>query len=242
MRRAIVAMAVLFAMSAAVLSGCGGDGESDLTAGDISGEELSLMMPGDYLSHVSDFAEPDADILEESGFWSNEAVIEDSFDPKDTQEALGRFGRLTGYSQVHTDWGHLLEAKGTVLVDLGLELFAGPRGASDYLAYSLTDAQEHVGQRQGDTTLEELETFTPDGIADESIGLRQRLTTPPNGAEELYATVISFRRGRVVAHAAILRTDDKDIVEEVAALGRALDEGIQAVLRGDVTPTAAATP
>ncbi len=246
MKTASVALVALLATCLAVfLSACGEGGEREATDREITDEELSLMvLPPEYLSYVSDFAEPYADIQIEPASWSNDDVIEEDFDSDDEREDQDRFGRLNGYHQAYSSWIALQEQKGAFDVDTVVELFRDPQGASGYLRDGLADAEGQVGQEREDTILEQVQTFSIDNIADETIGLRMRLTTRAMEADELalYATAILFRRGRLLADAVIVRADDKDVSAEVEALARKLDERIQAVLRGDISPTPAARP
>lgn len=245
MKIASVGMVFVLAICLAVVSACDGGGETDLTADQISDEELSLMvLPPEYLSYVSDLAEPYSDIQIEPGPWSNQDVVEEDFDPDDEREDVDRFGRLNGYHQAYTSWMALQEQKGAFHVDTVIELFRSPQGASGYLRDSLTDVEGQVGQEKDDTILEQVQTLSIDDIADETIGLRMRLTTRAIGADELalYGTAIVFRRGRLLGSAAIVRADDKDVVGEVDALARKLDDRIQAVLRGDIVPTPTPVP
>jgi hypothetical protein len=90
----VVATAFLFAICVALLTACGG-GEADLTARDISDEELALMV----LSQEElgkEYAELELD-EDQSGFRTNDAAIEEAIDPDDERQDIERFGLLKGY-------------------------------------------------------------------------------------------------------------------------------------------------
>jgi len=216
---------------------CGG-GKADLTAREITDEELSLMvLPlAELGSQYADF-EFDED---ESGFQSNDDQIEDAFDEDDEAEDIERFGRLNGYADVYSSLAAVTDAEGVFFIGTSVSLYENTDGASGDLEDEVEDSRREIGMTTSDdVTLENAEEFEAEGIGDESVGLI--LTLSVSGDEKLtfYGTLVGFRRGRLIGSSIIARFDDEDVQEEAALLARKLDQRISAALQGEVTPTVA---
>lgn len=238
--RALLAWVAVIALSAA-LAACGDNGEPDLTVGEITDEELSLMVLG-----RADLGEEYTDLrfIDQSDFITNETRVKWALDPEDEADDLERFGRLNGYEAVYVAFSKPTEEGGALdEIRIGVALFADPAGASDYLEDELTDIEQGIGGEHLGKTLEEAKRFKVGGIGDRSVGFRARASaaTGQDSALPTNVTQVYFSRGRLLADAAISRLDDEDVSKEVESLARKLDERIQAVLRGEVvaspTPT-----
>ena len=106
-----------------------------------------------------------------------------------------------------------------------------PVYAAQYLHKQLGDFERFKGKQDDGTTLSAVSTFEVTGIGDEAEGL---LGTSTLGKQKLHLTAVAFRRARIVAVAAVVRTDDDDAQNEARALAVKLDKRIQAVLAGDI--------
>jgi hypothetical protein len=247
-KTACVGVALLLAICPAVLSGCGG-GEADITDRDISDEELALMvLPQEEFG--AEYAGLDLD-EDASGFLSNEMAIETDYDGEDERGDIERFGRVNGYTEVYSsplvgeDDPSASNEMGLML-GTGVELLRDADGASGRLEDEIADYQKEFSEEAGaeDVQQRELQVFSPDGVGDEATGLQVEFAvTVDTGLSLLYnATHVSFRRGRLVGAIVIGEFNARDRRDEVVALARKLDERIQAVLRGDITPPPATTP
>jgi hypothetical protein len=247
-KTACLGMALLFAICPAVLSACGG-GEADVTDHDISDEELALMVlpqeefGGEYAGLELDEAA--------SGFLSNEEAIETNSDGEDEQRDIERFGRVNGYTEVYSsplaveDDPSAASEMGLML-GTGVELLRDSEGASGRLEDEIADYEREFREEAGAEEAQgaDLQFFSIDDVGDEATGLQMEFPVSVDaGLSLLYnATHVSFRRGRLVGAIVIGEFVAADRRDEVVALARKLDERIQAVLRGDITPSPATTP
>jgi len=223
-----------------LLAACGGEEEeeaeapADLTAGEITDEELSLMVVplSELGSQYADFEFYE----DESGFQSNEDIIDAAFDEEDEAGDVERFGRVNGYGEDYRSVEAALEREGAFLIGTATELYEDADGASGDLKDGVEDMQRQVGMTKEDVTLEDAEEFDPGRIADESAGLLLTGSVAAGQEVRYYMTVVGFRRGRLLGSVAIARFDEEDVREEAEALARKLDERITAVLRGEVEP------
>jgi hypothetical protein len=234
---------------ALVLAACGGGGEGggeDLTSREITDEELVLMllpkaeMGEDYagLSFVHD-----------PGLRTASDITNAALDPEEQAEDLGRFALISTSGVTYAE-ATVAEESGeptSRTVAFTVHLLEDPEAASGYLKEELADWEAQVGamrtgKRHWDSQLTAAERFKPGKIADESSGIRFTITyfvNPPSGIDE-HTTEVWFRRGRLLANASISTTlENLDFREAAEALGRKLDERIQAVLRGDIALTPA---
>lgn len=216
---------------AVAMAACGGGGEPDLTARPISDADLGTMAlyEVDLPQEFADFVR-----TSESGFKTNEQSAERHFDPADEAQDLELFGQVREYVRVYRlPVGGQIPQREAISLVSSARLFEDPSGASDYLQDELADMEASVGKDMGGTTIEKLERFKVDGIADEAVGARTTLLLPDDGSERpAYGTQVSFRRGRLLLSIAVIRTDDKDVGGELDVLARSLDDRIQVVLQG----------
>ncbi len=218
---------------------CGG-GQTDLSARDITDEELSLMVLSltELGPQYADF-EFDED---ESGFRSNEDAIDDAFDPDDEEEDIKRFGRLKGYADIYSSLAALIDAEGVFFIGTSVSLYETTDGASGDLRDEVDDSMGQIGTVSDNVTLEDAAEFEADGIGDGSAGLVLTLSVSGDQKLTFYGTLVGFQRGRLIGSSIIARFDDEDVRDEAAALAGKLDERILAALRGEVTPTPRPTP
>ena len=226
----------LFALS---VIACGG-GQGDLTAREITNDELSLMVLSlaELGPQYADF-EFDED---ESGFQSNDDQIEDAFDDDDEAEDLERFGRLNGYADVYSSVAAVIDAEGVFFIGTSVSLYENTDGASGDLKDEVEDSRRQIGMTSDDVTLEDAEEFQADGIGDESAGLVLTLSVVGDEKLTFYGTLVGFRRGRLIGSSIIATFDDENVREEASVLARKLDERILAALRGEVTLLPKPTP
>ncbi len=247
-KTACVGIALLLAICPAVLSGCGG-GEADITDREISDEELALMVLPQEEFGV-EYAGLELDEVA-SGFMSNETAIENAYDGEDERRDIEGFGRVNGYTEVYSsplavEDDPSASSEMGLMLGTGVELLRDGDGASGRLEDEIADYQKEVSEEAGaeDVQQGDLQLFSPDGVGDEATGLQMEFpVSVDTGLSLLYnATHVSFRRGRVVGAIVIGEFNARDRRDEVVALARKLDERIQAVLRGDITPSPATTP
>jgi len=239
--RALLGWVAVIALSAA-LAACGGSGEQpDLTTGEITDAQLNLMVLG-----RADLGEEYADLqfIEQAGFLTNETRVKWALDPEDEASDLERFGRVNGYEAAYVAFARPAEGAGLDEIRVGVSLFADAAGASAYLEDELADIEQGTGGQHAGMILEDVKRFKVGGIADRSVGFRARATAAAgqDSAAPTNVTQVYFRRGRLLADVAIGRVDEEDASEAVQTLARKLDERIQAVLRGEVTPTPTVQP
>ena len=238
---------------ALVLAACGGDGggeqQGDLTAREMTDDELVLMLlpkaeMGEQYAGLSFVYDP--------GLRTASDITDAALDPEEEAEDLQRFPLISASGVVY--------AESTIAEELGepagqtvafaVHLFEDPDAASGYLEEELADWEGQVGamrtgKRHWDSKLTAAERFKPGRIGDESRGIRFTLTyfIDPSSPIDVHATEVWFRRGRLLASASISTTfGNPDVREAAEALARKLDERIQAVLRGELTPTPAGEP
>jgi hypothetical protein len=236
-----------------VLAACGGGGgeeqQVDLTSGQITDAELVLMLlpkaeMGEEYAGLSFARDP--------WLWTASDITSGALDPEEQAEDLEQFPLVSG--------SHVVYAESAIDGETGeptdrtvaftVYLFEDPQAASGYLEDELADWESQVGTmrtglRHFEQELTAAERFKPGGIADESRGIRLTLASfiNPPSAIDVHLTTVWFRRGRLLASTSMSTTlGDPDFREAAEALARKLDERIQAVLRGELTPTPVGVP
>jgi hypothetical protein len=152
-----------------------------------------------------------------SGLLDNVEAAKRSLDRKDTREDLIRAGRIDGYVQSFAAEG---KKKRLAEVSTTVELLRDPAAAAAYLQLRLA---AYAKMRRA-------KRFEIAPLAHQSAGMRFRIETK---RRRLYTTIVSFRRGRVVATALVTRTDDRDARGETHRLARVLDSRVAWVLAGE---------
>ena len=234
MKPASMATALLLAICLAMLSACGGDnGDNELEQAlrSITENDLSIMvLPQEDLGE--EFAGLEID--DDSGFKDNEEAADETIDPNDTAEDLERAGRINGYELSYSDpmLSALEAGVGVITVTTEVDLFRDADAASDHLAKQVSDWQQLEGEEiEAGLTLEKVEKFAVDGLADEAVGLRGRASF---AEVQFYQTVVAFRLNRLVGAAYAYRADDANINSQIEAIARALERRIEGVLLGDI--------
>jgi hypothetical protein len=228
----------------AVMIACGG-GEEDLTAREISDDELAAMvLPQETLGPQYAQFTPD----EDSGFESNEETSEGDFDPKDEAEDVRRFGRVNGYAQSYLasdaepEEG-VSQGEEALLISTNVILFQNAAGAAGNLKDGVGDARRQMGKTsEGGLTLEDAKVFKVEDIGDEAAGLALRASAESDQGITLYSTLVGFRRGRLIGVVQVIRLDEQDTRAEVVGLARKLSDRMMAVLRGEVKATPSRSP
>lgn len=220
--------ALLLAMG---VTACGGGGEGDLTARLITDAELATMAlyEVDLSEEASSFVR-----TVNSGIQTNEQSARRHFNPEDEIQDLEQFGQVSEYVREYKPPGGQAPAtvEGAIAVVSEVQLFRDVAGAEGYFEDDLVDLEGEIGRERDGETLEDVERFNVGNIADESAGLRTRMTVRDGGSERpAYGTRVSFRRGRLLVSITVVRTNDEDINDEVEALVRSLDDRIKIVLQ-----------
>ncbi len=204
----------------ALTAGCGGGDSPDVTAVEISDEQLEMMtLPGEELGRVVGQLTLDPS----SGVRDNALAAESSIDPADTAEDLAAAGRINGYARVYSGERGLVSTR----VDLWADADAARRG----LAKDLGDLERFKGGTFDGVVLSDVERFSVGSVGDESAGRRLRFD---DGQSEYQQTLVFFRLGRVVGFTVIVRdpgTDDSRVAEEIAGK---LEARVRKVLAGEV--------
>ncbi len=226
--------AIILLLAAVGVACADGNGEPVVT--EISDEALAAMVLtssdlGPELAALS--------LQEESRFDSNESRVEEADDPEDEAQDQEKFGRLNGFDRQFLSPETVLQGEGLLLIVSGATLFEDADGASGYLEDEVQDVEARVGREDLGLLLESAEKFDVSGLGDEAIGLRTQAATGPDGGEstQIFVTYAWFRRGQVIGDVAIARVDDSDASAQAQELASRLDERIQAVLEGELTPS-----
>jgi hypothetical protein len=203
----------------------------------IGAPELAAMLAsistssfgGDYLS-----MEP---YLDDSGPLSASDLIEDADNPDDEREDLTNFGFVRGHGVYFFRSDALADLQGPFVAGANVLLFETEDGASGYLEDDLSDGRRDLSGTTEVGSLQGFDTFNTD-IGEESWGAFVRIL----GDAEFYNTstdfetslsIVSFRHGRIVGSAFVLRADGTGNADIIAAVARELDARVAAVLNGE---------
>lgn len=161
---------------------------------------------------------------------------------EDEAKDLERFGELKSHEQRYSSDEALAEGTGPVRVGTTVFVFESAKGASGYLDDDVADLEREVGQELGLTKIHSVERFSLDAVGDESLGLRMVVSTfTEDGWVSQYHTLAWLREGHILALISLVRLDNSDVRAEAQALADKLDQHIQAVLAGQVTPAPVGT-
>jgi hypothetical protein len=233
----VLAVALASAILGGACKGGGDDLEDALKA--ITDDQLAIMvLPQEAYGDAAEDIEVDPD----SGFEDSDEAADDTLDPEDTGDDLEEAGFVTGYSLSFEDptFSALEDGEGILNVSSTVELFEDEQAASSYFAKLLEDNRRFEGEEFEDgTTLEEVEEFEVEGIADDATGL---VFHGSFGETDFYATGVIFTVGRLRAGAGFTRADDSDVKADAERIGRALAERIEGVLLGDIDETPVPIP
>jgi hypothetical protein len=114
-----------------------------------------------------------------------------------------------------------------------VELMEDTVYAAQRLHEQLVDAPRHAGSALGGLELAKVTSFAVADVGDQAEGLTGAVAS---GGRKLHATVVVFRRDRVIGVASLLRADREDAQNEARALAVKLDKRIQDVLAGRIAP------
>jgi len=238
MARRFICVAIGFSLLVASACGGGGD-ELEKALQSLSEDDLAIMvLPQEAFGDASDGLE----VASYSGVNDSSEVADDTLDPEDTGDDLEEAGFVTGYSLDFEDpsFSALEEAAGILIVSSTVELFEDEQAASSYLAKLLEDNRRFEGEEvEPGTTLEEVEEFVVEGIADDATGL---VLHGSFGETDFYATGVIFTVGRLRAGVGITKADDSDVTPDAERIGRAFAERIEGVLLGDIDETPVPIP
>jgi hypothetical protein len=222
----------LFLAGALVLAGCGVGGQEARDAVDppeVTKAQLAAMvLPQTELGELAAGLKQDDD----SGPIGNDEAADETIDPGDSGKSLRSAGRLAGHRLGFGGSNLAAQRKGQVVYAATLvELMEDTVYAAQHLHKQLGDAQRYAGQALGGVELTRVSTFEATDVGNEAEGL---LATVASGGKKLQATVVVFRRGRVLGAAALLRADKDDAQNEARAIAIKLDKRIQDVLAGRI--------
>jgi hypothetical protein len=231
----LVALAAL--LLAATLAGCSG-GEEKPAVSNISSEDLVAMA-----LTKADLGPEFADFQESAAPDTNEERVQTASDPEDERKDQQTFGRISGYDRQLVAPNTTIQAGATLLVQIGVTLFADDDGASGDLHDAVGDIQARVGRTDLSPLLEAADEFPVPRLGDESLGLHTRasVTSEQGGPGTLYVTYFWFRRDRIIGDVAIARGDDADVSQQAQTIASLLDERIRNVLSGQA-PAPTGTP
>jgi len=236
--RRFIFVAIGFSLFAASACGGGGD-ELEKALQSLSEDDLATMvLPQEEYGEAS----KDLEIDPQSGFEDSDEAANDTLDPEDTGDDLKEAGFVTSYSLRFEDpaFSALEEGKGILDVSSTVDLFEDEAAAAAYLAKQLGDYRRFEGEEvEPGTTLEEVEEFVVEGIADDATGLVLHVSFADS---DIYATGVVFTVGRLRAGTGITEADDRDVTADAQRIGRALAERIEGVLLGDVDETPVPIP
>ena len=180
--------------------------------------------------------------VDDSGPTTAEDLIEDADNPDDERADLTNYGFVQGYETYYFRSEAIFDREGPFVVGATVNLFETADGASDYLADDLADGKRDLSGTSETGSLQAFDTFDTD-VGDQSWGAFVRIL----GDAEFYGTaadfdtsfsIVSLRRGRLVATAGVFRADGTDATAEALTVAKEIDERIQAVLRGEeLTPS-----
>ncbi len=170
-------------------------------------------------------------VTPDSGWVDNRLEARNSYDPRDSAASLRRAGRVTGYQLTYYDptEAALRSGKGLHAVLTYAELYSSVRDASASLRDRVAFARglENRSPRSG-VRFGAVRPFTVKA-ADEAQGLREIVRF---GDDQVFRTLVGFRRGRVVGTVMVVRVDQdegSDVAERMVGI---LDSRIQIALHG----------
>jgi hypothetical protein len=174
---------------------------------------------------------PGLRVAPDSGWRDNRVEAKRSVDPSDSMASLADAGRITGYELTYYDPTHaaMRSGSGVDAVMTWVALFSSKGTASDYLRNRIDYSRGLAGTSpQEGVTFREVTPFDV-RVADEGFGLRQSVVF---GKDHIFRTLISLRRGHIVAGVMVIRADSGGAVVDVERIAGILDSRIQIALSG----------
>jgi hypothetical protein len=216
-----------------LLPACGAqtaDPVADATSGGKAAARMGLdtmVVPQEDIGGLP----PGLRVSPDSGWNDNRSEAERSLDPGDSAASLATAGRITGYELTYSDptRAALRSGSGVDAVITWVELFSSDSAASAYLrdridyARGLGGTSPQAGVFFGAVLPFDIR------MADEAYGLREPAVF---GGDHIFRTLISFRRGHIVAGGMVVRADSGDASPDVERVVGVLDTRIQIALHG----------
>jgi hypothetical protein len=172
-------------------------------------------------------------VTSNSGWHSNAVEAKGSLNPRDNASSLARDGRITGYELIYEDptKDALHKGRGLLTALTWVELLRTPGAASSYLKTHQGFSLGLDGKRVARAIVFRHVNAFRTRVGDEAYGLREDTQF---GVDRLFRTIVSFRRGPIVAGAMFIRTDRRDAVADVERLAGTLDARVQQALNGSL--------
>ena len=180
-------------------------------------------------------------VTPDSGWVDNRLEARNSYDPRDSAASLRRAGRVAGYQLTYYDptEAALRSGRGLHAVLTSAELYSSARAASaslrDRVAFArgLENRSPRTGVRFG--------AVRPFAVkaADEAKGLREIVRY---GDDQVFRTLVGFRRGRVVGTVMVVRVDQEDGSDLAERIVGILDSRTQIALHGGTNGDPVAIP
>jgi len=226
--RTALPLAVLFFVLLA-MAGCRGGEETDLTAGEISDNQLPLM-----LLSLEDFGPDfrDYELEEDSGPRTAADMADDDFDPEDEALDIERFGWASGYERSYLNGDAARTRSGIFASSSDVNLFDTADGAAGYLDDLMVELEALPGKTSGGFTLAEARQFDADA-ADEAAGFYFSGSVQADDGSQvpLFSTGIILRRGRLLGSVGFVSFDRLEAEEQLKGLALMLDQRIIDVLK-----------
>ena len=223
----------LLAGAVVVLAGCGFGSSAPRDAAPkekVTRAQLAAMvLPKAKLGQSAKGLVPQAG----SGVMTNVKYAASSLDPADSAGTLKSSGRVLGYDRTyeHPQLGSR-KVSGRLNVSSGVDLLDERVYATQYLHARLNDLERLKGTVDRGIKLRNVSSFEVAGIGEEGGGVRGTFVVP--GVLKGHQTGVAFRRGRIVGYVTVMRSDRKDVRQEVMRLAVELDRRIQDVLSGEI--------
>jgi hypothetical protein len=182
--------------------------------------ELMTLPKADLGAAFSSFE----DEIGNSGFQDNEERTQIwSMDGASDLAEFNSCGRVTGYFNAY------IPTDDRGFVSSGSHLLSDEAGARGLVEHFVAREKRLEGRSIGESKVGAVSEVAVPGLGDQAAGVRYSFT-------ETSRVTLLFRRGRVVGEVTLIRRDPKDLETDASAIGRKLDERIQAVLSGRVAP------
>lgn len=184
-----------------------------------------MVLPQEELGALADGLRVSVD---DSGPTNNLDAADDTLDPGDTARSLKSAGRIAGYDLAYVP---PKASKRQVAVSVGTtaDLFTDPVYATQHLSKQVSDFDRFMGKVVDGVRLVAVKNFKAVGVGEEASGLQ---VTVVAGKARAHATVVYFRRGRLVGIAWAIRRDKRSVLDDVRRVALTLDTRMQRVLAG----------
>jgi hypothetical protein len=174
---------------------------------------------------------PGLRVAPDSGWTDNRTEAKRSIDPSDSSASLAAAGRINGYELTYYDptRAAMRSGSGVDAVKTWVARFSSDSTASDYLRNRSQYARGLAGTSpQRGVTFRAVTPFDV-RVADEGFGFRQSVVF---GSDHIFRTLVSFRRGHIVAGGMVVRADSGGASADVERIAGILDSRIQIALHG----------